>query len=82
MTNGTEHHWLITAQVQVSPGQLGVVNMVTNTHPALVMLEAQKNRQPFTLFFFAEIPADIARTVNTALEVMNRDRSPILVPNR
>lgn len=69
--------WLVTAQT-MTPNGPATFNSITNTHPALLMLEAQERRQQFLILFFAEIPAEMAQAVALRLQQLNAERSPIV----
>lgn len=73
-----ERYFLICATV-ATPHGIQPVNIISNTHPAKLILDAQKTRTVFVVTFFAEMDAEMGRETNEQLKQINEDRSPILV---
>lgn len=74
----TKPHWLIAAQV-MTPQGLQPVNFVVDKHPALVMLDHMKNRNPLVITFFSEIPTEVCDVILPQLKEL-QDRAQLVVP--
>lgn len=73
-----DRYYLICATVATQHG-IQPVNLISNTHPAKLILDAQKTRTMFVVTFFAEMDAELGRETNEQLKQINDERSPILV---